>query len=158
MSVHNNYKDMPSYKIKSSLIHRQGLYATHNIKRGMKIIEYKGKKITKHKAETDLKYDDPKLIYLFDLNKKYDLDGDFKYNTARLVNHSCDPNCEIIDNGKSKLWIYSTKSIRKNEELTYDYGFSFDKDYKKYPCNCGSGNCVGYIIRQSSRWRLKKIS
>ena len=59
MSVHNNYKNMTSYKIKSSLIHRQGLYAAYNIKRSSKIIEYKGKKITKHKAETDLKYDEP---------------------------------------------------------------------------------------------------
>ena len=32
-----------------------------------------------------------KQFILFNLNKKYDLDGDFKYNIARLINHSCEP-------------------------------------------------------------------
>ena len=48
------------------------------------------------------------------------------------------------------------RDIKKNEELTYDYGFSFDKDYKQYICRCGSDNCVGYIVREGSRWRIKK--
>ena len=30
-----------------------------------------------------------------------------------------------------KIWVYSIKEIKKGEELTYDYGFSFDSDYKK---------------------------
>ena len=41
--------------------------------------------------------------------------------------------------------------------LTYDYGFSFDKDYKQYVCKCGAKNCVGYIVREGSRWRIKKF-
>ena len=47
------------------------------------------------------------------------------------------------------------KNIKKNEELSYDYGFSFDEDYKNFPCRCKSNNCVGYIIRQGSRWRVR---
>ena len=50
------------------------------------------------------------------------------------------------------------RDIKKNEELTYDYGFSFDKDYKQYVCKCGAKNCVGYIIREGSRWRIKKAN
>ena len=143
------------YKIKKSNIDKRGLCAASNIKKGTKIIEYKGKIISVKKAETDPKFDNDKAIYLFNLNKKYDLDGDFKYNTARLINHSCDPNCEV-DGVGLKLWIYSIKDIRKNEELTYDYGFSFDKDYKNYPCRCRSKNCCGYIVREGSRWRIRK--
>ena len=48
------------------------------------------------------------------------------------------------------------KNIQKGEELSYDYGFGFDQDFKKYPCRCGSKNCVGFIVREESRWRLKK--
>ena len=40
--------------------------------------------------------------------------------------------------------------ILKDEELTYDYGFAFDKDYKDFPCKCRSKKCVGYIIREGS--------
>ena len=66
-----------------------------SIKAGTKIIYYKGKIITKKETEKNPKYDNDKAIYLFNLNSRYDLDGDFKYNTARLINHSCDPNCEV---------------------------------------------------------------
>ena len=144
------------YKIKKSKIDNRGLYAATNIKKDTKIIEYKGKIITVKETETNPKFDNDKAIYLFNLNKKYDLDGDFKYNTARLINHSCDPNCEV-DGVGLKLWIYALKDIKKNEELTYDYGFSFDKDYKDFPCKCGAKKCVGFIVNSQSRWKNQKI-
>ena len=86
---------MKSYRIKKSKIDNLGLYASKDIKKGTKVIEYKGKIITRKEAEENPKYDNDKAIYLFNLNKRYDLDGDFKFNTARLINHSCDPNCEV---------------------------------------------------------------
>ena len=146
---------MTLYKIKKSNIDNRGLHAATNIKKNTKIIEYKGKIITVKETETNPKFDNDKAIYLFNLNKKYDLDGDFKYNTARLINHSCDPNCEV-DGVGLKLWIYAVKDIKKNDELTYDYGFSFDKDYRDFPCRCGAKKCVGFIVNSQSRWRIKK--
>jgi SET domain-containing protein len=82
------------------------------------------------------------------------MDGDYKYNTARLINHSCDPNCEVTGKG-TKLWISSIRDIKKNEELSYDYGFGYDENYKDFPCKCRASNCCGYIVRQGSRWRIK---
>ena len=146
---------MKLYKIKKSNIDKKGLYASKNIKEGTKIIDYIGKIITKKESETNNKFDNTKDIYLFNLNKKYDLDGNFKFNTARLINHSCNPNCEVVGKGL-KLWINSIRDIKKDEELTYDYGFSFDKDYKQFPCKCGKKICVGYIVRSGSRWRINK--
>ena len=95
-----------------------------------------------------------KLSIFFNINKKYDLDGDYKYNIARLINHSCDPNCEVFGTGL-KVWVYAIRDIKKGEELTYDYGFGYDEDYKDFPCKCKSKNCVGYIVREGSRWRIK---
>ena len=146
---------MKLYKIQKSKIDNNGLYASKDIKKGTKIIEYKGKIISVKQSETDPKFDNNKAIYLFNLNKRYDLDGDFKFNTARLINHSCDPNCEVTGSGL-KVWVYSVKDIKQDDELSYDYGFSFDEDYKNYPCRCGSKNCCGYIVREGSRWRIKK--
>ncbi|MAJ22265.1 MAG: SET domain-containing protein-lysine N-methyltransferase [Candidatus Pelagibacter sp. TMED64] len=146
---------MRPYKIIKSNIHQKGLCAARNIKQGEKIIQYVGKKITNKQAEKDDKYG-YNITYLFTLNEKYLIDGDFKYNTARLINHSCDPNCEVLDSYKKEIWVTAMKDIKKNEELSYDYGFSYDKDYKDHKCKCGSKNCVGYILREGSRWRLKK--
>lgn len=148
---------MKLYKNRKSNIHRHGLSASKNIKKGQRIIQYKGKKVSQHIVQTNPKYDNDKPIYLFTLNKNYDLDGDFKFNTARLINHSCNPNCEVLDY-KKQLWIFAMRDIKKNEELTYDYGFAFDKDYKQFVCKCRSKNCVGYIVREGSRWRIKKAN
>ena len=75
---------MKLYKIKKSDIDKKGkgLYATKNIKKGTKIINYIGKLITKKQTEESDKYDNSKPIYLFTINKRYDLDGDFTWNTA----------------------------------------------------------------------------
>ncbi len=146
---------MKLYKVKKSKIDKNGLYANCDIKKGTKIIEYKGKIITRRQSQESSKFDNEKAIYLFNLNKKYDLDGDFKFNIARLINHSCDPNCEAAGSGL-KVWVYALKDIRKNDELSYDYGFSYDEDYKQFPSRCGAKNCIGYIVRQESRWRIKK--
>ena len=146
---------MKLYKVKKSNIDKKGLYASKDIKSGVKIIDYVGKLITKKETQQNSKFDNNKDIYLFNINEKYDLDGDFKYNTARLINHSCNPNCEVEGAGL-KLWISSLRKIKKGEELTYDYGFGYDADYKQFPCKCGSMNCVGYIVREGSRWRISK--
>ena len=149
---------MKLYQIKKSKIDNQGrgLYATKDIKEGTKIINYIGKIITNKEAEESDKYDNKKPIYLFTLNKTYSLDGDYKFNVAGLVNHSCDANARYDGKGL-KIWITADKDIKKGEEITCDYGFSFDKyDYKQFPCKCGSKNCCGFIIREESRWRINQ--
>ena len=146
---------MSLYKIKKSNIDNKGLVAAKDIKKGTKIIEYKGKLISKKESEENPKFDNSKRIYLFEINKKFDLDGDFNFNKARLINHSCNPNCEVYGTGL-KIWVYAIRDIKKNEELTYDYGFGFDQDFKNYPCKCKTENCVGYIVKSESRWRIKK--
>jgi len=146
---------MKLYKIRKSNIDKRGLYASKDIKEGRKIIDYVGKIISKKESEKNSKFDNKKDIYLFNLNSKYDLDGDFKFNTARLINHSCEPNCEVRGKGL-KLWISAIRNIKKGEELSYDYGFSYDKDFEQFPCKCGGKNCVGYIVRSGSRWRINK--
>ena len=148
---------MKLYKIKKSNIDKngRGLYATKNIKKGTKIINYVGYIISVKESDNNPKFDNKKPIYLFNLNKKYDLDGDVYWNIARLINHSCSNNCDYEGKGL-KIWVTAIKDIKKGEELTCDYGFSYDSDFKQYPCKCQSISCVGYIVRQGSRWRINK--
>ena len=150
---------MKLYHIKKSNIDKngKGLYATRNIKEGTKIINYVGNIITIKESDENPKFDNTKPIYLFNLNSKYDLDGNVPWNTARLINHSCSNNCDYEGKGL-KIWITAIKDIKKGEELTCDYGFSYDSDYKQFPCKCKSKNCVGYILREGSRWRINKKS
>ena len=148
---------MKLYKIKKSNIDRngRGLYATKNIKAGTKIIEYVGNIITKKQTEDSGKFDNSKPIYLFNLNKRYDLDGLVSWNPARLINHSFTNNADYEGTGL-KIWVVSNREIKKGEEITFDYRFGYDSDYKQFPCKCNSINCCGYIVRTDSRWRIIK--
>ena len=80
------------------------------------------------------------FIFLI-LNKRYDLDGDFKFNIARLINHSCEPNCEVFGDWL-KVWVHAMKDIKKGDELSYDYGFSLMKIIKIIHANVVVKNCV----------------
>jgi len=148
---------MKHYGIKKSNIDRKGrgLYAAKDIKEGTRIIDYVGKIITIKQTEESEKFNNSKPIYLFNLNNRYDLDGDVSWNTARLINHSCSNNCDYNGVGL-KLWVVTIKNIKKGEELTCDYGFGYDENFKQFRCKCGSKNCCGYILRAESRWRINK--
>ena len=146
---------MQKYFRKKSGINNLGLFAKTDIKKGEKVIEYKGRKFTHKQVEEDDRFDNSKAIYLFTLNERYVLDGDTKTNTAKYINHSCDPNCEV-DIIKGKIWIIAIKDIKKGDELSYDYGFGYDADFRQFPCRCGSKNCCGYIVRDDQRWRINR--
>ena len=148
---------------KKSGVHGTGLFAKNNIKKGTKIIEYIGDKVTKKEGDrrsvkqirNAKKNKNNGMVYVFELNKKYDIDGSLPYNHARLINHSCSPNCEveIINN---RIWIISTKNIKKNLELSYNYGYSYDADYVDHICKCGSLKCIGYILNEDHWPKINK--
>jgi SET domain-containing protein len=151
----------PWAKIRRSAIHGRGVIASKDIPSGTRIIEYQGERVTK--AESTRR-DEARAaraarggdgcVYIFEINKRHDLDGSMAWNTARLINHSCEPNCES-ENVRGHIWITARRDIAKGEELTFDYGFDVE-DWKKHPCLCGSKRCVGYIVAKSHRWRLRK--
>ena len=148
---------------KKSQIHGDGLYALEDIAKGKKIIEYIGKKINKKEGDrrADRQITRAKknkkngMVYVFELNSRYDIDGSFAYNHARLINHSCNPNCEV-ETINNRLWISSIKNIKKQEELFYNYGYSYDEDYKDHRCKCRSLNCIGYILKKEDWLRSSR--
>lgn len=155
-------KPSPYIIVKSSGIHNKGVFAKKNIKKGTKIIEYVGEIITKKesdsRAQTQLEKNKKNkthgAVYIFELNKRYDIDGNVPWNKAKYINHSCDPNAETEDiNGH--IWIIAIKDIKKGEEITYNYGYDLE-DYKDHPCKCKSKNCVGYIVAEKHWKKLKK--
>ena len=151
------------WKVKKSKVHGNGVFATQEIPRGTKIIEYVGDIVTK--AEGDrrsgrrikkfLNSNKTGSVYIFELNKTHDIDGFVTRNKARFINHSCDPNCEV-DIKKGRIWISSIKDIKRGDELSYDYGFEFDEqDFMDHKCNCGSKKCIGFVI-SSDDWNKYK--
>ena len=138
------------------------MYALRRIRKGTRILEYIGERISKEESDRrglallDKTQKTGKgSVYIFEINDDFDIDGKIPQNHARHINHSCDPNCEsMLDD--DRIWIIATGTIRKGEELSYDYGYELDH-YEDHPCNCGSDNCVGYIVGAQHRKKLRRI-
>jgi len=155
--------DCPLWEIRKSDIHGSGIFALKKMKKGQRIIEYVGEKISKKesekRAEKQIKRSAKTgdgAVYIFEINSRYDLDGNVEWNPARLINHSCDPNCETIQVG-NRIWIEAIRSIKPGEELSYNYGYDLDH-YRDHPCRCGSPHCLGYIVRKSQWKKLRKLT
>lgn len=109
-----------------------GLFASEPIKKGARIIEYTGERITNTEA------DRRGGQYLFEISSRTTIDGKGRENIARYINHACDPNCESrIERGR--VFIYAIKRIEPGEELTYDYGEEFVREHiAPKGCRCRS--------------------
>lgn len=147
----------PWIRLTHSPIHGRGLVASKPIPAGTRVIEYVGEKVTKREAD---RRDAARVarggcVYLFELNKRYDVDGAVSWNTARLINHSCAPNCEP-QMVRGHIWIVALRDIEEGEELSYDYGFDYE-NWRDHPCRCGAPNCFGYIVRKDQRWRVRRL-
>ena len=124
-----------------SRIAGQGLFTTQDIQKGTRILQYIGEKITK--AESDKRLDQGNA-YIFALNDHWDIDGKVLRNTARYINHSCDPNCAVHTTSRT-IWIVALRDIKAGEELTFNYGYELDGEMEQ-PCTCGAEHCCGYIL------------
>ena len=132
---------MTLVRVGTSPIDRQGLFAATDIPPGTRIVEYLGEKISKDESARRLaQYN----TYIAHLNEQYDIDGETLANTARYINHSCDPNC-TVEHTAEAIWIVALKHIQAGEELSCNYGYDA-RDYDQFPCRCGAPSCCGYIV------------
>ncbi|MFP2912159.1 SET domain-containing protein [Pyxidicoccus sp. 3LFB2] len=140
------------FELRPSAIQGTGAFATRRIRKGTRIIEYIGERITQEEA--DRRYDDEAMerhhTFLFNLDNKAVLDAGTVHNESRYINHSCDPNCEaLIDKGR--IYIFALRNIEEGEELVYDYAYERTDDMGPdsealYVCRCGSPKCRGTIL------------
>ncbi len=109
-----------------------GLFAGEDIKKGELIIEYIGNILTD--KETDKI---PDSRYIFSVSKNHNIDGTPRWNLARYCNHSCDGNAES-DVKKKRVFVRAIKNINSGEEITYDYGEEYFKEFLLGHCMCGA--------------------
>ncbi|KAK7937590.1 SET and WW domain protein [Apiospora aurea] len=73
------------------------------------------------------------------------IDAHRKGNQARFLNHSCDPNCDLLkrnNGGRPCAVIITNREILPNHELTINYGWTSGVE-----CLCGAPNCTKVIGR-----------
>ena len=141
----------PRFVRRRSSIHGYGIFAVRPIPPGTRLIEYKGALINTAQAEGRYPEDGtPPHTFLFDADDDLYIDAGVNGNSARWINHSCDPNCETVMEGR-RVFIESIRPIRPGEELCYDYLIMLDGPHgqqakKKWICFCGAKNCRGTML------------
>jgi SET domain-containing protein len=139
--------------VKDSPIHGKGVFAKKIIPKGTRIFEYTGEKVLKSNLVNDLANGLTSMIYVMNLNDIMAIDGERGGNDARFINHSCDPNCEVLYFDKTP-YIYASEEIITGTELSFDYKLGFDTNVNLspeeqknlFPCHCGTANCRGTLL------------
>ncbi|KAG5618135.1 hypothetical protein H5410_017959 [Solanum commersonii] len=133
-------------------IHGWGLFAKRKLQEGEMVAEYVGEKIRGSVADLrERKYKSQgKNCYFFRINEEVVIDATMKGSIARLINHSCMPNCfsRIMSLGKNedRIVLFAKKDVSAGNELTFDYRFEADQnDEVKVPCHCGAPNCNKFM-------------
>jgi SET domain-containing protein len=128
---------------RNSPIHGTGGFARVDIPNETNVVEYIGRKVDKQESLRQCELENP---FIFTLDDQFDLDGNVDWNPARLLNHSCSPNCEALDD-EGRIWIVACRDIKAGEEITFNYNYDL-VDYKDNPCCCAAPNCVGYMVSE----------
>ena len=117
------------------------MFATRPIAKNTRIIDYAGEKIDNRESlKREARYLKKGHIWCFTLNRNWAIDAAVGGNAARFINHSCRGNCyvQII---KGVIWIRASRTIRKGEELSYNY---HTDGAAEIPCRCRPG-CQGML-------------
>jgi len=142
----------PLFEVRHSPIHGDGVFALRRIRKGTRLIEYLGERISHEKANT--RYEDKDArdnhTFLFTVDARTVIDAGVGGNEARFINHGCDPNCESTTE-KRRVFIDAVRTIQPGEELCYDYSISRDEDDppdvdEVFACRCGAANCRGSML------------
>jgi SET domain-containing protein len=98
-----------------------GVYASRTLSKNTRIIDYAGQKISNQESlKRERLYMRRGHIWCFKLTSRTVVDAWVGGNIARFINHSCRPNCYVqVQDGV--IWIRAARTIRKDEELTYNY-------------------------------------
>lgn len=142
----------PMIEVRHSRIHGYGVFALRRIRKGTRIVEYLGERISHEEA--DERYEDKgsqdNHTFLFTVDAKTVIDAGVNGNEARYINHGCNPNCQSINMAR-RVFIEAIRTIQPGDELAYDYSIQRDPGDPPdvdavFACRCGENGCRGSML------------
>ena len=150
-------KSAPLYRERRSRVHGQGVFAARRIRKGTRVVEYLGERISHKEADRryELKEENDNHTFLFIVDRGVIIDAGVNGNEARFINHGCDPNCESVIEDR-RVFIEAIRTIQPGAELCYDYQIGRDKDDpanvdEVFACRCGAESCRGTMLWPAKR-------
>jgi uncharacterized protein len=139
-------------RVRRSRVHGRGVFAVRRIRKGTRIIEYLGDRVSHRQADVRYEHKDisDNHTFLFIVDRSVVIDGGSNGNDARFINHSCDPNSESLIDDR-RVFIEAIRTIQPGEEITYDYQIGRDRTDPPnvddiFACRCGAGECRGSML------------
>lgn len=113
-----------------------GCFANIRFLKNSPIAEYGGERISRSEATWRMRGAEGKRIS--ELDADCYIDGSLGGNATQYINHSCDPNADvlIID---GFMIVFALQEILPGEEITVDYLNSFEEDQSI--CQCRTPSC-----------------
>jgi len=161
----NTAETRNSVIVRNSPVHGVGVFARRKLSAGDCIIEYTGERIEWDLAQqrSDALDGPLNLTYYFSLSDGRVIDGGSNGNAARFVNHSCEPNCEAIEDDEGRVFLYAMQEIERGEELSYSYPLIYEGRHtpavkREFACRCGTPSCSGTMLmpKRSARYQAQK--
>jgi SET domain-containing protein len=162
MAAASDSRREPMFEVRNSKVHGLGVFATRRIRKGTRIVEYLGERVSH--AEADRRYESKDAndnhTFLFIVDRKTVIDAGVDGNDARYFNHSCDPNCESVVENR-RVFIEATRTIEPGEEMTYDYQIQREKEDPPnideiFACRCGFAKCRGTMLWPDKKPETKR--
>ncbi|CBZ53059.1 hypothetical protein NCLIV_028480 [Neospora caninum Liverpool] len=146
-----------------------GVFARERIEEGKLVIEYVGEVLdsqllaarVRAYTQQELVRGQPQHWYVMEVIPHVYIDSTRVGNIARLVNHSCEPNCSLQRvnvHGTYRMGIFALRPILPGEEISYDYGFTRKGFGQGFVCFCGSSKCRGRIGGDSRRNKFGDVA
>lgn len=148
-------------EVRNSPIHGQGVFALRAIAPGERIIEYTGERVSWDETcrRNEEKGGPLNHTFFFSLDDGMLIDGGAGGNESRWINHSCEPNCEAVEED-GRVFIHALHPIAPGEELKYNYGLIYEARHtpavkRAFACFCGAPTCSGTMLAPKRRSKRK---
>ncbi|MES2148529.1 MAG: SET domain-containing protein-lysine N-methyltransferase [Pseudomonadota bacterium] len=149
-----------AYRVHRSKVHGKGVFAQRDIKVSERIVQYRGREISWDVAlvRAAERGGPQNHTFFFSLANGNVIDGGDGGNAARWINHSCEPNCEAIEEDDGRIFIYALFDIAGGEELSYSYPLIYEGRHtaaikRAFVCRCGAPGCTGTMLAPKARVR-----
>lgn len=100
------------------------------------------------------------LTYFFSLNDGRVIDGGHRGNDAHFINHSCEPNCAVLEHQDGGYSFTRCRIFRAERNLSYDYALIYEERHtpavkRAVACHFGAPACKGsmLMLKNTARYR-----
>ncbi|CAD6558395.1 hypothetical protein LMG28727_06619 [Paraburkholderia kirstenboschensis] len=142
--------------VRKSSVHGRGVFALQAIGAGQRILEYRGEVTSWRQASARQRRSGvPGHTFIFGLADGRVIDGSIGGNSARWLNHSCQPNCEAIEDARGRVFIETIRNVEAGDELFIAYRLTIGEAITPelaadYACRCGAKKCTGSMLDLTS--------